>query len=124
MTRDPSAFVREIDTVSKEIFGCEYYEVEVEPGVFQRKKVLKIKKIEGSVINSDTVIVFGDVKGNITNANNVVVIGGDIKGNITHADTVIRDTRTNLEKFLEDDDIVSKIKAEQNDSNGIRYEVR
>ena len=97
---------------------------EVEPGVWNCREVLQAKEINGNVVNSDTVIVFGDVKGNITNADNVVVIGGDIKGNITHADTVIRDTRTNLEKFLEDDDIVSKIKAEQNDSIGIRYEVR
>ena len=116
MTRDPSTFVGEIDTVSKEILGCDYYEVEVEPGVFQSKKVIKIKKIEGNVINSDTVIVFGDVHGSISNANNVVVIGGTVKGSISNVDTLVYG-RTNLEKILKDDDIVSKIKAGSKNSD-------
>lgn len=52
------------------------------------RKVTKAKKIEGNVINANVVIVYGDVKGNITNADTVVVINGDVYGNISNCDNV------------------------------------
>ena len=52
------------------------------------KKVTKAKKIEGDVVNADVVIVYGDVKGNITNADTVVIINGDVYGNISNCDNV------------------------------------
>lgn len=52
------------------------------------KKVTKAKKIDGDVVNADVVIVYGDVKGNITNADTVVVINGDVFGNVVNCDNV------------------------------------
>ena len=51
-------------------------------------RIAKTKKIDGNVNNAEVVIVYGDVKGNITNADTVVVINGDVYGNITNCDNV------------------------------------
>ena len=51
-------------------------------------KITKAKKIDGNVVNADVVIVYGDVKGNITNADTVVIINGDVYGNISNCDNV------------------------------------
>lgn len=47
------------------------------------------KKIVTNVSNVDTVIVYGDVKGNINNADYVVVINGDVYGHINNCDNVV-----------------------------------
>lgn len=49
---------------------------------------MKLKSVDGNVVSTDVVIVYGDVKGNITNADTVVVINGDVFGNITNCDNV------------------------------------
>lgn len=50
-------------------------------------KVTKAK-IKGNVSNADVVIVYGDIKGNVYDCDNVVVINGDVYGNITLCDNV------------------------------------
>ena len=52
------------------------------------RKVTKAKKLDGNVVNADIVIVYGDVKGSITNADTVVVINGDVYGNIVNCDNI------------------------------------
>lgn len=52
------------------------------------QKITKAKKIDGDVVNADVVIIYGDVKGNITNADTVVVINGDVFGNISNCGNV------------------------------------
>lgn len=53
------------------------------------KKVTKAKRIDGNVVNADVVIVYGDVKGNIANADTVVVINGDVFGNISNCENAV-----------------------------------
>ena len=48
----------------------------------------KYKKVDGDVVNTGVVIVYGDIKGNVTNCDTVVVINGDVYGNITNCDNV------------------------------------
>lgn len=48
----------------------------------------KLKKLEGNINNTDIVIVYGDVKGNVNNCDNVIVINGDVYGNISNCDNV------------------------------------
>ena len=48
-----------------------------------------------NIINCETAIVFGDVKGNIANAD-IVVVYGDIKGNMLNVDTVQYRTRDKI----------------------------
>lgn len=48
----------------------------------------KYKKVDGNVVNTGIVIVYGDIKGNVNNCDTVVVINGDVYGNITNCDNV------------------------------------
>ena len=48
----------------------------------------KLKKLDGNINNTDVVIVYGDVKGNVNNCDNVIVINGDVYGNISNCDNV------------------------------------
>lgn len=48
----------------------------------------KLKKLDGNINNADVVIVYGDVKGNVNNCDNVIVINGDVYGNISNCDNV------------------------------------
>ena len=48
----------------------------------------KLKKLDGNINNTDVVIVYGDVKGNINNCDNVIVINGDVYGHINNCDNV------------------------------------
>lgn len=50
--------------------------------------VYKYKKVKGNVVNTGLVIVYGDIKGNVSNCDTVVVINGDVFGNITNCKNV------------------------------------
>lgn len=50
--------------------------------------VEKYKKIYGNVDNANVVIVYGDVKGNVNNCNDVIIINGDVHGHINNCDNV------------------------------------
>ena len=49
---------------------------------------IHIKKLDGNVNNADTVIVYGNIKGNINNCDNVIIINGNVEGNINNCDNV------------------------------------
>ena len=48
----------------------------------------KLKKLDCNINNTDVVIVYGDIKGNVNNCDNVIVINGDVYGNISNCDNV------------------------------------
>lgn len=52
------------------------------------EKVANTRSIAGNVNNADVVIVYGDIKGNVYDCDNVIVINGDVNGNITLCDNV------------------------------------
>ncbi len=52
------------------------------------ERTTKAKNINGDVVNAKTVIVYGDIKGNVCNCDDVIVINGDVNGNITLCDNV------------------------------------
>ena len=49
---------------------------------------LKVKNIDGNVFNAGTVIVYGDIKGNVHNCDNVIVINGDVYGEVSFCGNV------------------------------------
>lgn len=52
------------------------------------ERTTKAKNIGGNVVNARTVIVYGDIKGNVNNCDNVIIINGDVHGHINNCDNV------------------------------------
>ena len=73
------------DMVRKYNMGYQAIQTNVPP---MPTRVSKLKKIEGNVNNTDVVIVYGDVKGNINNCDNVIIINGNVKGNLNNCRNV------------------------------------
>lgn len=50
--------------------------------------VEKHRKVQGDISNADIVIVYGDIKGNVNNANDVIIINGDVKGDVINCSNI------------------------------------
>ena len=80
------SLVKELEAIDGQLErrGCTNL---VQPKI--KQKVHKYKKLEGDINNTDVVIVYGKVEGNISNCDDVVIINGDVEGNITNCDNVL-----------------------------------